>query len=372
MTTCANGYYSVYGQVACTKCPLGYACNANTKTIFGMMYCPPGYYVNNNLCTACPQGSFCPFSEFGPVTCPTGTYTKEAGMSVCQACPHGYSCTNGGGMSICAAGTYSYLYENNCNACPAGNLCNNGVKSDCPLNYYQGSPATTCTPCPAGSQCLRQSPSTCAAGYYAYTLSYTCRPCPPGYTCAGGAAPVACLVGTYAPNEGMTTCTTCPTGTYNVVGSSQCYPCPRGYSCTGGTMTRCLPGTYSPLGVGVCTNGNPGYVYGPYSDDAMPAFSIAPKGTYSAAVASGQIALYKCAAGTYSPVLGATAATTCLTCPEGFYCPLATGDPLFYECPQGYYCASGSSLPTACPANTYSLIRGATSVNMCRPCTIGL
>lgn len=109
----------------------------------------------------------------------------------------------------------------------------------------------------------------------------------------------------------------------------------------------------------------------PYADSSQPLMYIAPKGTYSTQLASGQVAQYKCPRGYFSTSLGATSVATCLICPPGFYCIEGTGDPSFYECPAGYYCPSGSDLPTKCPDTTSSTVKGAYTVNVCSPCPPG-
>ena len=41
----------------------------------------------------------------------------------------------------------------------------------------------------------------------------------------------------------------------------------------------------------------------------------------------------------------------CDPCPEGYYCPLGTGNPII--CPRGFYCPQNSSAPTPCPVGRY-------------------
>lgn len=59
----------------------------------------------------------------------------------------------------------------------------------------------------------------------------------------------------------------------------------------------------------------------------------------------------KCAGGTYASIKGLAA---CLPCPPGYYCndPLGTSEPRL--CTTRNYCPQGSTLPTACPAGTYT------------------
>ena len=251
--------------------------------------------------------------------------------------------------------SFSYLYENNCQNCPENNTCPYNVKQDCPLNYYSAAGSTNCLPCPNGKSCMRSNPVTvCAAGQYSLPSTYLCVNCPPGYACADGISAVACTAGTFSPTEGQTSCTACQTGFYSPPAAAICTSCPGGFSCADAvTITRCLPGMYSVAGSGVCQPGISGFIYLPFTDEALPPITIAPKGMYSTQLASGQVAVYKCPAGKYGPTLGATSVSQCITCPAGFYCPIGTGNPLLYECPQGNYCPAGSTVPTACSNGTY-------------------
>jgi len=348
-------------------------CNTGLKTVIGVIKCPPGYTASTTACTICPVGKMCPFSEFDPIDCPAGTTAPIEGMTKCQPCPHGSACTASASPAACADGKYAHLYEGTCVDCPKNHACKNGIKFECPLNYYSGAKATECLPCPAGKTCMLQdTPTACAAGEYSTTTTFLCRKCPPGYKCPDGATITPCAAGTYAKEEGMTDCTTCPAGTYSPQTSAMCYTCPGGHDCSSKTTyTKCPVGTYSLPGTGVCQNGISGFIYPPYAEVQFDPLYIAPKGTYSKQEASGQVALYKCPAGKYSSKLGATADTDCIVCPAGFYCPEGTGDPNLFVCPQGYFCLAGSVTPTACPADTYSYVRGSSSANTCRPCSAG-
>lgn len=316
----------------------------------------------------------CPFPEFEPILCTVGTYAPQEAMSFCAPCPHGYSCSSTSVVAaLCPSGTYSYLYETTCKSCPRDHACTGMLKLDCPLNFYADPGSKICIPCPHGSTCMKSGPTKCLDGQYAVANSYLCRKCPFGNRCTAG-IPYPCDQGTYAPVEGLSQCQTCPTGTYSLENSTTCENCPGGHRCPGGKAPiPCLPGQYSVLGDADCHRGIPGFVYPPYADHPSTAIFLAPKGMYSKSEgpANVQIGVYKCPAGSYSAHPGATVDTLCIPCPEGFYCPEGTGNPIFYMCPQGHYCPVSSKLPTPCPKDSYSLTRGGRTPGSCRPCPLG-
>lgn len=132
-----------------------------------------------------------------------------------------------------------------------------------------------------------------------------------------------CPAGAYCPN-GSSFYTLCPVYTYNPdVGRfspGHCLPCPAGYFCNQEgigdlTTVRCTAGHY-------CV--------------AKATFEI------------------PCPAGTYRPDanLGDSYAS-CLSCPSGYYCPLATGVP--QVCADNQYCLA-SSLAEPCPAGKHCTI----------------
>jgi hypothetical protein len=379
---CDNGYYSDYAQIKCTKCPVGFICKETLKTIAGVIRCPPGYYIKDpTTCEICPKGHMCPFPQFGePEPCGPGTYAPQKGMAFCAPCPHGHSCEDPTEEAKpCPEGKYAYLYDGYCQICPEGNACTGYLKLDCPLNFYADAGASECTKCPDANTCMRGPPQVCADGEYAVTNTYLCRKCPAGYSCKAGVA-IACAAGKYAPHEGVTECLDCPEGTFSVpytnkdrtIGATTCENCPGGYECPGrGASVPCLPGQYSIPGDEKCHKGILGFVYPPYAEHPRTAHYLSPRGMYTKDIGE-QVAVMNCPAGTYTAVQGSGAETDCNGCPEGFYCPEGTGNPILYMCPQGYYCEAKSKLPTPCPADTYSMTRGGRNIASCRTCPLGL
>ena len=83
---------------------------------------------------------------------------------------------------------------------------------------------------------------------------------------------------------------------------------------------------------------------------------------------AGSAAPTPCGAGEYT---NQTRSTTCLSCPEGHYCPVNTSDP--FPCPQGHWCGMGQSLPyvNPCVRGTFNNITGAIDNTHCLSCSPG-
>ena len=416
-TNCPANHISANpGAASCTECPAGTAPNA-ARTQCDTIVCPAGEWLNGSTCTACPPNATCPnqsgpfvcdagwfrdgndttctqciagtyssagatsctncpvgtYSAAGAATCsncPAGTYNATVGSASCTncpadtysspgaascvTCPPGHSCTTGGGITECPAGTYSALGSTTCTACPPG--------------QYSLAGSGSCTDCPAGSSCTSTGTITeCPAGTYSALGSMTCTNCPAGqYSAAGSASCSTCPAGTYSA-EGSASCTNCPADTYSSPGAASCVTCPPGHNCTtGGGITECPAGTYSALGSTTCTP--------------------CPSGTFSAAGAAScadcpaghsctPTDSTECPAGTYSPVgsMNCTpcpsgqhslaGSASCTTCPAGYSC---TSDGTVTECPAGTFSAVGEMTCTDCPAGTYSGA-GAASCTNCPP-----
>ena len=93
--------------------------------------CPDGYTCIQEVKTICPPGYFCPHEEyqtFQPRQCPVGTYMTGTGASECDACSVDKFCPK-----------IRLVVEE---ACPKGLLCPDiGSKTlreiqECPAGYY--------------------------------------------------------------------------------------------------------------------------------------------------------------------------------------------------------------------------------------------
>lgn len=149
----------------------------------------------------------------------------------------------------------------------------------------------------------------------------------------------------------------CPTGHFRdaVKGTSltSCSPCTKGSYCNGEGLEAvsdpCTAGYY-------CTEG---------SETATEI--ICPLG-------------YKCPRGSGDPVpcsggfyQNLTTQSTCLSCPEGYYCPgTPSSDPVITPtvCPEGYYCPleTASDNENPCPPGTFNNQTGRVSDSSCSPC----
>ena len=58
-----------------------------------------------------------------------------------------------------------------------------------------------------------------------------------------------------------------------------------------------------------------------------------------------------CPEGTYTNVTETPDLDSCIECPAGYYCPVATNQPI--DCSRGSYCVAGVEVPTPCPIGTY-------------------
>jgi hypothetical protein len=96
---------------------------------------------------------------------------------------------------------------------------------------------------------------------------------------------------------------------------------------------------------------------------------ICPPGFYCPALSGVPTA---CPAGTFNVYPGQTSISSCEICNEGYFCPLQTANKGTL-CSPGYYCPAGRGLPLACPAGTFggAARRGLIAVTQCLNCTAG-
>lgn len=293
---CPNGYYCPIGATRPIPCPVG-TFSYSPGAISQCTLCPLGYYANkpaSTSCIACPNGYFCKDPSIAPTPCPLGTYsTSTGGISECTTCRLGYYANK--------------VASTQCTACPNG--------------YYCKDPTKAPTPCPLGSYSYSSGGISecklCQLGYYANkTASTSCIACPNGYQCCDARkSPTSCPLGTFSTSPG---------------GISECVPCSLGYYANKTTSTSCI----------VCPNGY-------QCCDAKMTPTPCPVGTYS--YSSGGIWQCKaCALGDYA---SKTASTSCIACPNG------------------YYCCDPKISPTPCPIGTYSY--SSYGIWECKSCSSG-
>ena len=368
--------------------------------------CGIGNYQNDNECTACPAGYYCPSSLnspssvfLSPVPCDLGYYSGSTGTSSCTLCPYGYQCYCRGTSApvACEAGFYCNIQgtTKRRNPCPQGRYCPPG-------SFTENASATS------GLAPLCDPGTYCIYGIFTNQVAdekYHAHYCRTGYTCAAG-----------SDNEfGVTECSVnffCPASGFDTSGytcASNLCECPPGYMCPTAQLilpVECSIGQYQPASMqSSCINCPAGY-YCPYttariSKVACPAGSYCPGSTSESTSCSlgyyqpnlMQTACIPCPAGTYQSVMGSLSCKVCspghmcpysqmsapIACTEGYFCgtgvnmlPLNTcansTDTLnIYPlaCPTHYYCPEGSSSAKICKVGTYSLVPCVTSCTVC-------
>lgn len=286
--------------------------------------CYPGaFLLSNGSCALCQQG----------------TYSMQAGATVCFSCMRG-SFADREGMSQCllsGMGTFvPRAGQNQSMPCHPGSF-----------QYVGGS-----------SACL-----ACAAGYHQGSYgSTTCEECVPGtyQPMQGGAACLSCSPGMYQVLAGMSKCNVCPSGTYQAsANGSSCVHCPVGtYLMRVGasSQTECIgcdAGKYSTeAGVSLCSDcpvGTFSSALGWISCSACPSGAFQPL--------PGQSGCVLCQQGSYSNLTGASSSDTCLPCRSGTYSrSLGVSSALFcMQCPPGFFSSES----------------GARSSDSCQPCPVG-
>jgi len=341
---CPAGTYSPHNSLKaaseCTPCPPGMWCTGGLHRISGacekghycpirsysptQKECPAGTFSSaTNIssiydCKPCYKGHYCGPAEIEPQPCPPGTYTRVnrtehigptyfAEDKACMVCPEGYYCPGATvDPIICSNSYYSPNGSSTCTICPAGHYCPTNTTAEIQLN--------TTYRCPAGHYCPE------GTGEYPELTNHTC---PKGHFCVEATPlPEDCPPGTYGPNTGRKS-------------AAECTICPAGSFCVGGQAEisgKCREGHYCPQGS---------------SNDT--AIGCPPR--------------------TYRRYKGARNHHDCNICPNGYYCPGSTDDPL--DCPAGYYCIVGTAEPESCPIGTFSNTTNLKDYIYCTACPAG-
>ncbi|XP_051788211.1 signal peptide, CUB and EGF-like domain-containing protein 2 [Erpetoichthys calabaricus] len=163
----------------------------------------------------------------------------------------------------------------------------------------------------------------------------------------------------------------CPVGSYCPLGSAFPLPCPPGtFSNATGLdqphlCVACPPGLY-------CSGSNNSSPTGPCSPGYFCSTGASTPDQHEVAVGhyslQGAFRPESCPFGTFQPAVGQS---LCLDCLRGHFCN-QTGLGHSLPCPPGHYCPSGSILPTACPAGSYSSVKAAEAADWCRLCDTGM
>ncbi|XP_062603182.1 uncharacterized protein LOC134264959 [Saccostrea cucullata] len=359
---CASGsYQDELGQWTCKACPAGYFCDSvmSPVVLYNNSYCPTGYY--------CPENT----TNSNQYPCPAGTFnnqTHRTQLSDCQSCSGGMYCDQDGlsqPVGNCQAGYYCTSGANsstptqdaNANICPEGFYCPVGTvtSQSCPPGTFN--PST-------GRQAVGEC-TNCTGGYYCpdYNMTAAGPQCSQGYYCpsaADTATFIICPAGSYCA-QGVSTPSPCPAGTFsNVTGLSavtQCTNCSGGYYCPNTGMTdtgyQCWGGYYCPTGI----------------DVPNPTSYLCPRGMHCP---NGSEIYKECTPGTYT---NQTGASSCDTCPNGFYClPVQPDNATLnaQSCPEGYFCPAGTGINwLSCPSGSYSNQQGLYASSQCVACDGG-
>lgn len=437
---CKRGQKCPRGSSAPTDCPTGsYQCSVAQGDC---MPCPRGYYcplgstgfVPNQ---DCPAGFYCPEGTGGPNEnpCPAGTYnpSKNAFSPLqCVPCDPGKYCSN---PAMTSSGDW----------CEAGYYCAKGASAatpqndltggKCPKGYYCPAGASHPQPCSPGRACpyegMWSDGVLCEAGYFCTlgavssapeNASQGGGPCLPGYYCPSGSrAMLPCPAGTYSSswyNTALSACTLCDDGYYceksaaisrtgrcdagyyckksanSAVGFVTARPlsqiCPKGYYCPAGTLDKipCADTDYQDLQAQASCKSCPAG----YWCDADAKHLCTPNTEKLSYFCPGMQRTYEvCDDGMYDVQLGSRAASDCMICPAGKYCPRhpnvteekvnecsagrycpsGSGDNKGTICSVGYYCPEGIAEPMKCPPGRYCERSGLSdrdlSTRLCTP-----
>ena len=414
------------GQTAdCTECRLGHECTNGVA-----ISCPAGYFnddVNSAQCEPCSGG----------------TYTDRAQSTICtNPCADGFFCEAGATQEYPSRTLLDDGADEIFGICPLGNRCTNGERIECDQGEYQDREGQSeCVQCPAGYFCdatgletFENSP--CPAGSYCPigTTSLTieqcppgtyrtatngrnvddCQYCDPGTMCPGGEDVVPCKEGFYCfvgakvvdaatdnpePFDNTVTITVngdpiltvgvCPTSYYCPEGTAIPRPCTAGHYCPDPGMTEIDDSLLCDAGVFcIASASDPTDITDETRAITCPMGFFCEQGTEVPTM---------CPAGTYSDVTGLSESGECKdceegfycyqgqtvtddhSCPDGFYCPIRTGDPYRingvidngltsvpdYElyCPLGHSCKDG--ILAVCDNGSYQHQRGQISCEVC-------
>ncbi|CDW71823.1 cast multi-domain protein [Stylonychia lemnae] len=375
---CKLGTFSTGAKQHCDICPAGYSCSSEqmfkcpayqtseagdgfcsyfiapvksasiTNNIVTYLQCDDGQFklFGTLGCIDCPKGHYCPNKGIAPVKCQPGTFQDQEKQTECKICP---TLDNEETKQF-----YSSFGEYQCHICPAGHYCTNSTSmpKQCQLGFYSKKGSTECTYCSDGYVCRFKEQeaepmySLCPAGFY----------CKADLANDGRLLQRACPAGSYQPYRGKTS-------------SEDCLSCPKGYYCPAGSETprNCTPGSYcidqtEHNQVYQCSNGKYGTVFMGTSENvcnACPEGYFCPKGSVQPVKCPTGFFCQEnqesgmanpCPSGTYSGPFSLTSRDQCQTCPTGYYCPTA------------------STLPKACPTGTYNPSTGQGSISDCLSC----
>lgn len=245
---------SVYCSSPCQQCttsPIICASCLPAPNILILLYpptsscvssCPPGYFTNGTLCSACVPPCLTCTTATLCLTCNNSTIFYALNSSCISGCPTAYynssgnctlclapclTCTT---VSSCSSCLTNFLYNNSCvnaSACPAGtygntttNVCEN-CQAPCITCFSAMNNCTSCSGLNAlyNNTCL----GTCPATFYAsnFVCVFCVAPC---LTCSSLNFCLSC-VSSYLFNGTCYNASGCPTGTFANLTAFTCDAC---------------------------------------------------------------------------------------------------------------------------------------------------
>ena len=154
----------LYNDNSKSSCPAN-AMSSPGSTKSSDCVCNPGYFFENNQCTICPVGTYCPGGAPGSgpgakLLCPSNSVVDVTGSTKISDC-------------VCKAGFFGSKPDA-CAVCPASSYCAGGnAKSLCSANAASAAESTKSSDC------------ACKAGYYGVNGG-DCTLCDANKYCEGG------------------------------------------------------------------------------------------------------------------------------------------------------------------------------------------
>eukprot|EP00741_Cyanophora_paradoxa_P014543 tig00020805_g14023.t1 len=313
---CGPGFVSGPDRLQCTPCPAG-----SYEALPGVCASCPLNAVSTagaRNCTACPPGMFSSDDRRLCFACGPGTF-RAAGGSVCVPVADAVSVAPAASnaSAVCKNGTVPNVERSECMRCPKGLFSVGGDCQRCPLNTF--------APTEGLASC-----TGCVPGYVSAPDSQSCFPCPSGqYRSAAMATCERVAEGAMAPaaSAGYTACG--PGSIPNVFSSSYvCVPAesrgPVCWECHGVYAQNCfpcLPGSYRSVNMTGCEPVPPKSVSGP--GQAEPTFCLpgtvpdGPKAACAPCLKGGYENDGFCETCPHNHISSADKATACEACPPG-------------------------------------------------------
>ena len=389
---CPAGQYSDRVEVdQCLDCPTGWYGNVLGQLSVACHACPEGKYgsspggANESWCIKCDQGKYQPDKgqrdTYSCRKCGSGRYNSEYGAvheSQCKTCPPGkYSqlqyATGEEQCVGCENGKFSETVmatsEDQCRKCPAGFVQTNPASVYClpcapgRRRHESESASSPCIECKEGrassiEKNKNSSCDICENGRFTRSPGLaSCTLCGAGRFGNGDGACEDCAIGRYRSSEAIdedaeSACTKCPAGR-----AADSEGLPSCVICLAGRFSADKNSNPTSEGAVVCNTCPEGY----YSDDEKTECEACPTG-WSSPLASPSC--NECIAGQFAGHLNSSigiqivpashAATSCQSCPAGFFAATAARE--CNACPTGYFSGYASAACDLCSQGRYSTI----------------